>query len=60
MKGKGKEKAPEIIILSSDSDENLVIVLSSDDDEEFAPRFLGSTFASTSRYQEIYLKESIH
>jgi hypothetical protein len=50
VKGKGKEKAREIIILSSDDDEKSVIVLSSDD--EFAPS-TSSNLASTSRYQEI-------
>ena len=57
-KGKGKEKVREIIILSSD-DEELPILLSSSD-EEFAPPILNSSFASTSRYQEIYLTEFVH
>jgi hypothetical protein len=48
----GKEKVHEIIILSSDEEDLGPIVLSSD--EEFALRILSSTFASTSRYQEIY------
>ena len=49
IKGKGKEKAREIIILSSDDDEKSVIVLNSDDEFENPAR---SSLASTSRYQQ--------